>query len=301
MSDLPFPPASPLVPSQALSGETASAAANAAVSSGAASTSPQTGQTDGVAPLWSAGVATNNSPPLPLPSLVGLPPVLDPAAPAKAIPPQFLPSNAATLFGTAQFPALAAALSPPAPVIAGVTTMTEKQTMKRMNNVREMNLEIRKTYWPDIKPEDLWLLEDKKRGGFAQVPRTLSIIMNLINDIIKRREGKAVPAGKTYLVLWLNVFSDGFLRIDDERDAAFAAGYEGERNVTTFRAHMRILQELGFIDFKEGHKNPSQYVLMLNPYKVVKRLFEDKQIPEKHYTALLERASAIGSAKELKE
>jgi hypothetical protein len=127
------------------------------------------------------------------------------------------------------------------------------------------------------------------------------MMMNLINDIIKRRDGKSVPAGKTYLVLWLRVFDDGFVRIDDERDAAFDAGYEGERNVTTFRAHMKILKELGFIDFREGHKNPTQYVLMLNPYKVVKRLSERGLIPEKHYTALIERVTAIGSAKELKE
>lgn len=197
--------------------------------------------------------------------------------------------------------ATSAALIPTVALEQALPALNQKRHAQRMSKVRVANLAIRETYWPGIKAEELWLLEDGKRGGFAQVPRTLSIMMNLINDITKRREGKAVPAGKTYLVLWLKVFDDGFLRIDDEKDAAFDAGYEGERNVTTFRAHMRILQELGFIDFRAGHKNPTQYVLMRNPYKVVKRLFEAKLVPEKHYTALIERLSAIGSAKELRE
>ena len=223
-------------------------------------------------------LATHSPPPLPAAQLPHLP---DPSA----------------IFGTAQTLGLAIPTAP----VAAVDVLNVKQHAKRTNKAREANLALRQIHWPDVKPDDLWLLEDGKRGGFAQVPRTLSILMNMINDIIKRRQGKAIPAGKTYLVLWLNVFFDGFLRIDDEREAAFAAGYEGERNVATFRAHMKILQDLGFIDFKAGHKNPSQYVLMLNPYKVVNRLYQANLIPTTHYTALLEKASAIGSAKELKE
>lgn len=176
-----------------------------------------------------------------------------------------------------------------------------KQHAKRVSKAQQAAVEIRNLHWPDVKAEDLWLLGDRKRGGFAQVPRTLSMMMNVINDITKRKTGKAVPAGKTYLVLWLHVFDEALVRIDSEADAAFEAGYEGERNVTTFRNHMNMLKELGFVDFRRGTKGPMQYVLLLNPYKVVKQLHAAGLIPNTQYAALLERASAIGSSKELKE
>ncbi|AOI77937.1 hypothetical protein WS54_16435 [Burkholderia sp. NRF60-BP8] len=127
------------------------------------------------------------------------------------------------------------------------------------------------------------------------------MMMNVINDITKRKTGKAIPAGKTYLVLWLHVFDEALVRIDSEADAAFEAGYEGERNVSTFRNHMKMLKELGFIDFRKGTKGPMQYVLLLNPYKVVKKLHAAGLVPDTQYAALLERASAIGSSQELKE
>ena len=176
-----------------------------------------------------------------------------------------------------------------------------KQQAKRKSKTHQLVVEIRNLYWPEIKADDLWLLDDGKRGGFAQVPRTLSMMMTIINDIVKRKDGKAMPAGKTYLVLWLHVFGEGVVRIDSEEDAAFEAGYGGERNVSTFRAHMKTLKELGFIDFRGGPKGPMQYVLMLNPYKVMKRLHTSGLVPLNQYVALLERANTIGSAKELKE
>ena len=192
-----------------------------------------------------------------------------------------------------------ATLNPVLPLI--VTPLNRKQLARSGNKAGRTAVEIRKLHWPDVNPEDLWLLGDRKRGGFAQVPRTLSMMMNLINDITKRGTGKAVPAGKTYLVLWLHVFGEALVRIDSEADAASEAGYDGERNVTTFRNHMKILKDLGFIDYRRGTKGPMQYVLLLNPYKVVKELRTTGLIPDTQYVALLERTSAIGSSKELEE
>jgi hypothetical protein len=186
---------------------------------------------------------------------------------------------------------------------ASITALqvNSKQQIKRANKAREAATELRKLHWPDVKDEDLWLLGDRKRGGFAQVPRTLAMFMNVINDIAKRQTGKSIPAGKTYLVLWLRVFDEGFVKIDSEADAAFEAGYSGERNVTTFRSHMQLLKNLGFIDYRQGTKGPMQYVLLLNPYKIVKKLHDQKLIPTPQYAAILERAAAIGSSKELTE
>jgi hypothetical protein len=127
------------------------------------------------------------------------------------------------------------------------------------------------------------------------------MIMNMINDITKRKTQKAIPAGKTYLILWLHVYEEGLVRIDSEAEAAFEAGYGGQRNATTFRQHMNILKELGFIDFRKGTKGPMQYVLLFNPYKVVQALHAAKLVPDEHFAALIERANAIGSGREIED
>jgi DNA-binding protein len=190
---------------------------------------------------------------------------------------------------------------PPEVISALTTQVNVKQGEKRISKARQTALALRKLHWPDVKVEDLWLLTDGQRGGFAQVPRTLSMIMNMINDITKRKTAKAIPAGKTYLILWLHVYEEGLVRIDSEAEAAFEAGYGGQRNATTFRLHMNILKDLGFIDFRKGTKGPMQYVLLLNPYKVVQTLHADGLIPNEQYAALIERANAIGSGREFQE
>lgn len=190
----------------------------------------------------------------------------------------------------------------PAPklVFGALPVPTGKQQSNKHQKAKQTAIEIRKLHWPEVKDDDLWLLSDRKRGGFAQVPRPLSLVMNIINDITKRKYAKAVPAGKTFLVLWLHHYGEGLVKIDSEADAAYEAGYGGERNISTFRAHMKILQEIGFIDFRAGTKGPMQYVLMRNPYAVVKRLHGEKLVSDQQFAALIERTNAIGSGDELK-
>ena len=259
---------------------------------------PQATVSNGLSAIQTAQLDENTS----MPAQVAAPPpppapvasvIVPPPAPSPAQAPFLVPTSMPIGVGVPQAPAVT--------LPVGDDPLNSKQHVKRMSKQQQLIIEIRNIHWPDVKAEDLWLLDDGKRGGFAQVPRTLSTMMTIINDIIKRRDGKAMPAGKTYLVLWLHVFGAGMVRIDSEEDAAFEAGYGGERNVSTFRTHMKMLRELGFIDFREGPKGPMQYVLMLNPYKVMKRLQIAGLVPLKQYVALLERASVIGSGKELKD
>lgn len=179
--------------------------------------------------------------------------------------------------------------------------LTPAQAGKKGKKARDSAIDIRNLHWPDVTEKQLWLLNDRKRGGFAQVPRTLALMVSAISDIAKRKSGKAIPAGKTYLALWLRAFGEGLVKVENEKDVAYEAGYGGERSVSTFRIHMNILRDLGLIDYKAGNRGPMQYVLMLNPYQVFKRLHAEKLVTDMQYAALLERASAIGSASELKE
>jgi hypothetical protein len=183
-----------------------------------------------------------------------------------------------------------------------ISAVDTKQTKTRRNKAKENTLQMRKHLWPDLNESDLWLREDRTRKGYTTMPRTIPLFMNLISDVSKHvTGGKAMPAGRSYLVLWCRVFDEGFLKIDNEAAAALEAGYSGERNVTTWREHMRVLQELGFIDSKEGPAGPLQYILIFNPYRVVKALKAKGWVQQSSYTALFQRATDIGATDLLEE
>jgi hypothetical protein len=212
--------------------------------------------------------------------------------------------------------AAVAAVVPPAPLSATaaahfastIEAPNVKQAQKKGEKAKQTNIDLRKVHWADVKDEDIWLLSNEhKRFGFAQVPRTLSLVINIINDIAKKKYGKAIPAGKTYFALWLHHYGEGLVRIASEAQIAYEAGYGGQRNVSTFRQHMEVLKEIGFIDFRKGVKGPMHYVLLLNPYNVMKRLRDQKDetgeklVSDEQYAALVERVNDIGSRSELGE
>ena len=157
---------------------------------------------------------------------------------------------------------------------------------------------MRKHHWPNIGDDKLWLLSDQKKKGFSQLPRPLPILMNMIGDASKHVSPKAVPAGRSYLVLWCRVFGEAMVKVENEMMAASEAGYFGERSVSTWREHMRVLKELGFIDYKAGAAGPMHYVLLLNPYKVATDLRAKGWVQEVQYTALFQRALEIGAGPE---
>lgn len=183
-----------------------------------------------------------------------------------------------------------------AKVHAGIGMLNEKQARARRSGATESNLKMRAHLWPNLDVKRLWLRTDRTRKGFTTMPRTMALIINLIDDISKQvTNGKAVPAGRTYLVLWCRVFDEGFVKIDNEAVAALEAGYAGERNVTTWRQHLAVLRDLGFIDCKAGPAGPYQYILLYNPYQVIRVLNDKGMIQQSTYTALFQRAIDVGA------
>lgn len=190
------------------------------------------------------------------------------------------------------------AQSNPANLFALPDALNAKQTAKRLNKAVVDTVAMRKHHWPDIGDDKLWLLSDRNKKGFAQLPRPLPILMNMIGDASKHVSPKAIPAGRSYLVLWCRVFGEALVKVENEMMAASEAGYVGERSVSTWREHMRVLKELGFIDYKAGAAGPMHYVLLLNPYKVAKNLRAKGWVQEVQYTALFQRALEIGAGPE---
>ena len=74
----------------------------------------------------------------------------------------------------------------------------------------------------------------------------------------------------------------------------------GERSVTTWREHLRVLKELGFIDFAPGMAGLCQFVLLMNPCHSVKALHEKGWVQDGAYTTVFQRAQEI-RAKDLEE
>jgi hypothetical protein len=183
------------------------------------------------------------------------------------------------------------------------TLVTAKggKTAQKRKSAEETNLEIRKLHFPEVTEDKLWLL-DGKRGGFAQVPRTLSLFSEvIIKHAVKKKTGVSSAAGSTYNVLWLHTKGQGISKIEYEEDAALEAGYGGERGVSTFRKHMRVLKDLGFVNYVEESRGRVKWVLMLNPYLVLKDLLAQDLVDKRHYAAMVDRLAAIGSSGELKE
>lgn len=175
---------------------------------------------------------------------------------------------------------------------AALDKLSDKSEKVRFSKAQKASVAMREQLWPDITAEDLWLRNSN--NGFTTIPRTMPMFMDLIADASKQvTSGKSVPAGKSYLVLWCRVFDEGLVKIEVEAAAAMEAGYSGERNVTTWREHLRVLKELGFIDYAPGMAGPCQFILLLNPYHAVKKLYAKGWIQKDSYNKLYQRAQEI--------
>ena len=77
---------------------------------------------------------------------------------------------------------------------------------------------------------------------------------------------------------------------------AFECGFKGQRAVTTWKSKMKALKELGFIDSQKGKCGEYNYVLLLNPFLVIKQHYKSGVtfINKESYLALVERAQETG-------
>jgi hypothetical protein len=79
------------------------------------------------------------------------------------------------------------------------------------------------------------------------------------------------------------------------RQMPFFSGFTDERAERTWASRMRILADLGFIDIKDGPNGAISYILVWNPYPVVKELHAKGRVDTKSYNALMERMIEIGA------
>lgn len=165
-------------------------------------------------------------------------------------------------------------------------TVSTAAAAKKISKAQEKAKALRDSCWPDIDEQKLW--NRKTVNGFTTIPRTLPLIINIIDVLTKNK-----PAGSTYFTLWCRTFDHSILVIDNPVTLAVEAGFSGERALSTWRDRMKSLVDLGFIEAKEGQTGPYQYVLLLNPHKVVWDL--KGRIQEGTFRQLQTRAIEIGA------
>lgn len=164
-----------------------------------------------------------------------------------------------------------------------------KQIEKRASKMSKRTLELRSQLWPDLDESLLWKRTVAK--GFTTIPRTFPHMLDIMDDLA----GKGTPVSKVYLSLWCRVFDEGMLELKSYDDMAFEAGFSGQRAITTWKQRMSLLVKLGFILVEKGTRGEFDYVLILNPYPVIKQLYENNQIQKQKYITLFARTQEVGA------
>ncbi len=166
--------------------------------------------------------------------------------------------------------------------------MNKKQRKRYAGKAASRALKTRDKLWPDLDKRRLWIRTQK--DGFTTIPRTMPIILRIMDDMSNRR-----PVASTYLALWSRVFDECMVTIPNPRELAFEAGFSGQRSEQTWSTRMQILLSLSFIDAKPGPSGPFNYVLLWNPYEVIDVHHKKKKVQEAKYIALYTRAQEVGA------
>lgn len=162
-------------------------------------------------------------------------------------------------------------------------------TTREGNAIAKKQIAQRELLWPGAEP---WLWHRKANKGFATIPKTMPIILQIMDDL---SNGK--PLSSTYLGLWCATWDNSMINIAKPNEMAHAAGFTGQRAAYTWQGRINLLRELRFIDVKAGKSGSISHILLWNPHYVI-RWHHGVKTPglvEGNFNALLERALDIGA------
>lgn len=159
---------------------------------------------------------------------------------------------------------------------------------KRQNKVARQKQQLRDSLWPALDESRLW--DREKSDGWLTIPRAMPLLLRIMDSLTK---GK--PVSSTYLDLWCRTYNDSFVVANKHREMAYYSGFDGERAERTWASRIRILRDLGFIDVKEGPNGPISYILIFNPYLVVREHYDAGKINAGLFNSLTQRMIEIGA------
>lgn len=166
---------------------------------------------------------------------------------------------------------------------------------RQITAIAKRQLALRDQLWPE-QQEFLWNRRENK--GFATIPKTLPLILNIMDDMTK-----GAPVSSTYLALWCATWDNSYVAITKPTEMSIIAGFGGQRGEHTWAGRMKKLQELHFISIKPGKSGPMSHVVIWNPHTIIRYHHDVAHTPgltEASFTGLLERAMEIGADDMLK-
>jgi hypothetical protein len=157
------------------------------------------------------------------------------------------------------------------------------------NPVALKKIAQRDQLWPGCEP---WLWNRKGNKGFATIPKTMPIILQIMDDL---SNGK--PVSSTYLGLWCETWDNSMVAVSNQQSFSYAAGFTGQRAAYTWASRIKILNDLNFISVKPGKFGEISHILIWNPHRIIRWHRQQRTIGmnEMNFNALLERALEIGA------
>lgn len=161
---------------------------------------------------------------------------------------------------------------------------------KIKEKMESRRLELIEELWPENDPSKQW--HRKTSDGWSTVPRCMPYILDILNQL-----SSGNPLSSAYLALWCRSYDEGLVEIKSEQEMAFESGFKGQRAVSTWKGKMKMLKDLKFIDARKGKFGEYSFVLLYNPFHVIKELRKNGNslINEDSYVALMQRAQEIGA------
>ncbi|MFA6022039.1 MAG: hypothetical protein WC722_17405, partial [Rhodospirillales bacterium] len=144
----------------------------------------------------------------------------------------------------------------------------------KARSILQRQLEARSKLWPQVTNQMLW--DRKERDGFVVVPRTMPLMMSIMDDL----SGKGFPVGQTYFELWSRLMDELFLTLNRPEEMAFHTGFSGQRALRTWKDRVLRLAKLGFVNVKPGPLGDLSYAILFNPYHVIKRAYQSGRVQE---------------------
>jgi len=159
--------------------------------------------------------------------------------------------------------------------------------IRSSKKIAEKEISFRNSLWGDAA-ELIWDRSTAK--GFASIPKTFPIVTRIMDELAGH------PVSPTYLTLWCQTWDNGFAKISNVKDLAYATGFTGQRGERTFRERVRELERLGFVKSSPNGSEPLGYILVVNPHAVILNHWKLKTVGlrEASYNALISRAHDIG-------
>jgi hypothetical protein len=162
---------------------------------------------------------------------------------------------------------------------------------KPRKKIAKKIIDLRTRLWPNLEEDELWNRD--VYDGFTTVPRTMPIIMNIIDQLSSGSKHTSI----TYFALWGQAFDEMYVSLQNADDLAFHSGFTGQRAVRTWRERIKALDDLGFILTAPGTSGQYSHALIINPHFVIRRLYAAKApgLTAASYNALMERGIAISA------